>query len=132
MRRKLATTLTAALLITSTLTAPSAFAGTTSAQAYTCSFEVQEPYAYAGHYYGMSVIPSSSGVSSSGIEAQCLLKWAGFDPGTIDGVFGTNSRAAAKRFQSTMNSAYGYNLATDGIVGSRTWPVLRTYVYARS
>ncbi|MFD9539375.1 peptidoglycan-binding protein [Streptomyces sp. NPDC060022] len=132
MRRSIATVLTVAALITGTIAAPAAFAGTTTAQAYSCSFYAEEPYAYAGYYEGMMVVPSSSGVSSAGIEAQCLLKWAGFDPGTIDGVFGPNSRAAAKRFQSMMNNSYGYTLATDGIVGSKTWPALRTYVCYRT
>ncbi|MFE2019681.1 peptidoglycan-binding protein [Streptomyces sp. NPDC059499] len=132
MRRSIATALTVATLIAGTVAAPAAFAGTAAAQAYSCGFNAMEPYAYAGYYEGMTVVPSSSGVSSSGIEAQCLLKWAGFDPGTIDGVFGSNSRAAAKRFQTMMNNSYGYTLATDGIVGSKTWPALRTYVCYRS
>ncbi|MFH9983392.1 peptidoglycan-binding protein [Streptomyces sp. NPDC017179] len=132
MRRNLATALTATTLIFGTITAPAAFAGTATAQAYTCSFSVAEPYAYAGYYKGMTVVPSSTVVTTAGIEAQCLLKRAGFDPGTIDGVFGTNSRAAAKRFQTMMNNAFGYTLATDGIVGSETWPALRSYVCYRT
>ncbi|MFF3755257.1 peptidoglycan-binding protein [Streptomyces sp. NPDC002018] len=123
--------MTVATLTTGTIAAPAAFAGTTTAQAYSCSYDAAEPYAYAGYYEGMSVVPSSTVVTTAGIEAQCLLKWAGFDPGTIDGVFGTNSRAAAKRFQTMMNNSHGYTLATDGIVGSQTWPALRTYVCYR-
>ncbi|MEU5718666.1 peptidoglycan-binding domain-containing protein [Streptomyces sp. NPDC020403] len=130
MRRNIATALTAAVLITGTLTAPAAFAGTATAQAYTCRFSASEPYAYAGHYGGTTVVPSSTVVTSAGVEAQCLLTWAGFDPGTIDGVFG--AKAAAKKFQTMMNNAYGYSLATDGIVGSETWPALRTYVCYRT
>ncbi|MEU5718667.1 peptidoglycan-binding domain-containing protein [Streptomyces sp. NPDC020403] len=127
MRRNIAMALTAATLIVGTVAAPAAFAGTTTAQAYTCHYSVSAGKAYAGYYSGNTVIPSSTGVSSAGIEAQCLLKRAGFDPGTIDGVFGTNSKAAAKKFQTMMNNAYGYNIAIDGIVGSDTWPALRWY-----
>ncbi|NJQ02038.1 peptidoglycan-binding domain-containing protein [Streptomyces zingiberis] len=137
MRRSVATALTAATLITGAVTAPAAFATTattagTTAQAYSCRYSVSEPYAYAGHYSGTTVVPGSTVVTTAGIEAQCLLKRAGFDPGTIDGVFGSNSRAAAKRFQTMMNTTYGYQLATDGIVGSATWPALRTYVCYRT
>ncbi|MEU6809927.1 peptidoglycan-binding domain-containing protein [Streptomyces sp. NPDC046831] len=67
-------------------------------------------------------------MSSSGIEAQCLLKKVGFDPGTIDGVFGSRSKAAAKAFQSYVNDRTGYPAMTvDGVVGSQTWPELRYY-----
>ncbi|WP_139131366.1 peptidoglycan-binding domain-containing protein [Streptomyces griseus] len=127
MRRNIAMALMAATLIVGTVAAPAAFAGTTTAQAYTCHYSVSADKAYAGYYSGNTVIPSSTGVSSAGIEAQCLLKRAGFDPGTIDGVFGTNSKAAAKKFQTMMNNAFGYNIAIDGIVGSDTWPALRWY-----
>ncbi|NJQ02039.1 peptidoglycan-binding domain-containing protein [Streptomyces zingiberis] len=127
MRRDLAVALTAATLIAGTLTAPAAFAGTTTAQAYTCHYSVSGGRAYAGYYSGNTVVPSSGGVSNAGIEAQCLLKRAKFDPGTIDGVFGSNSRAATRRFQTLMNNAFGYNIAIDGIIGQETWPALRWY-----
>lgn len=120
--------LTAATLIAGTVAAPAALASSTSAQAYTCYYSEADANGYAGYYRGMTVIPSSTGVSSSGIEAQCLLKKVGFDPGTIDGVFGSNSKAAAKAFQSYVNDRSGYPVMTvDGIVGSQTWPELRYY-----
>ncbi len=119
--------LTAATLTAVTVTAPSAFAGTASAQAYTCRYSVSGGNAYAGYYSGNTVVPSRTTVTSAGIEAQCLLKRAKFDPGTIDGVFGPNSQAATKKFQTLMNNAFGYNTAIDGIVGSETWPALRWY-----
>ncbi|WP_069169746.1 peptidoglycan-binding domain-containing protein [Streptomyces griseus] len=131
MRTNIVTALTAAALIAGTVAAPAAFAGTTTAQAYTCHYSEQGVYTYAGYYGGNTVIPSSTGVSSAGIEAQCLLRAAGFDPGTIDGVFGANSKAAAKAFQSHVNDRSGYHvLDVDGIVGSDTWPELRYYVGA--
>ncbi|MGW4825771.1 peptidoglycan-binding domain-containing protein [Streptomyces sp. NPDC004227] len=127
-RRKIAMALTAATLIAGTVAAPAAFAGSISATAYTCRYSESGVYGYAGYYSGTTVIPSSTGVSSSGIEAQCLLKKVGFNPGTIDGVFGSNSKAAAKAFQSYVNDRVGYTvMKVDGIVGSETWPELRYY-----
>ena len=131
LRRNIAIALTAATLIAGTIAAPAAFAGPAVAQAYTCHYSESGVYAYAGYYSGNTVIPSSSGVSNAGIEAQCLLKKAGFNPGTIDGVFGSNSRAAAKAFQAYLNDRVGYHvLDVDGIVGSETWPELRYYIGA--
>jgi hypothetical protein len=127
MRRRLAVAAT-------TLVLGGAFAvvPTTSAfAAYSCGTEVAAGtnYMYSGYYTGTTVQPSSSGVSSAGIEAQCLLKRRGYNPGTVDGIFGTNSQNAAKAFQRRMNSAYRAGLTVDGKVGPRTWPYLRDLDY---
>ncbi|MEU3980427.1 peptidoglycan-binding domain-containing protein [Streptomyces sp. NPDC026672] len=53
------------------------------------------------------------------VEAQCLLRHRGFDPGGIDGVYGRNTTRAAKRFQEKAG------LPPDGIVGPHTWQALR-------
>ncbi|MFI2781318.1 glycoside hydrolase domain-containing protein [Streptomyces sp. ALB3] len=50
--------------------------------------------------------------------AQCLLKAAGFDPGTPDGIFGPDTTAAARNFQA------GRGLTADGAVGAKTWTAL--------
>ncbi|MGW1542020.1 glycoside hydrolase domain-containing protein [Streptomyces sp. NPDC002309] len=50
--------------------------------------------------------------------AQCLLKAAGYDPGTPDGIFGPDTTAAARNFQSSKG------LTADGAVGPRTWTAL--------
>ncbi|MEU5658439.1 glycoside hydrolase domain-containing protein [Streptomyces sp. NPDC047737] len=50
--------------------------------------------------------------------AQCLLKAAGFDPGTPDGIFGPATTAAARNFQA------GKGLTADGVVGAKTWTAL--------
>ncbi|MEU5362042.1 glycoside hydrolase domain-containing protein [Streptomyces sp. NPDC005925] len=50
--------------------------------------------------------------------AQCLLKAAGYDPGTPDGVFGSATTTAAKNFQAAKG------LAADGAVGPKTWTAL--------
>ncbi|MFG3662281.1 glycoside hydrolase domain-containing protein [Streptomyces sp. NPDC047706] len=50
--------------------------------------------------------------------AQCLLKAAGHDPGTPDGIFGPDTTTAARDFQA------GKQLTADGVVGPRTWTAL--------
>ncbi|TQS44050.1 peptidoglycan-binding domain-containing protein [Cryptosporangium phraense] len=97
-----------------------------AAAAYTCHYS-RNTFGYwqAGYYSGTTVQPSTTGVSSAGIEAQCLLKHYGYNPGTIDGVFGPNSQSAARRFQADMNSGWGYDLDVDGKIGPESWPPLR-------
>jgi peptidoglycan hydrolase-like protein with peptidoglycan-binding domain len=56
-------------------------------------------------------------------EAQCLLRYWGFNPGTIDGIFGTNTKAAVLGFQGWLHISCG--LAVDGIVGTHTWHALK-------
>lgn len=51
-------------------------------------------------------------------EAQTLLRNRGFDPGPIDGIFGTRTRSAVIAFQRSQN------LTPDGIIGVRTWTAL--------
>jgi hypothetical protein len=52
------------------------------------------------------------------LAAQCLLRAAGHDPGTPDGIFGPGTTAAARNFQS------GAGLTADGVIGARTWTAL--------
>ncbi|AZQ73104.1 MULTISPECIES: helix-turn-helix domain-containing protein [Streptomyces] len=53
------------------------------------------------------------------LEAQCLLRYHGFDPGIADGSYGEKSKDAAKAFQKARG------LVVDGIVGPDTWKELR-------
>ncbi|MCC3775236.1 helix-turn-helix domain-containing protein [Streptomyces sp. UNOB3_S3] len=53
------------------------------------------------------------------LEAQCLLRYHGFDPGIADGSYGDRSKDAAKAFQKARG------LVVDGIVGPDTWQELR-------
>src|SRR5215208_3503800 len=48
-------------------------------------------------------------------DLQEALKALGYDPGPIDGVFGTTTETAVKAFQQTRG------IAADGIVGKVTW-----------
>ncbi|MEU3254837.1 glycoside hydrolase domain-containing protein [Streptomyces sp. NPDC006997] len=50
--------------------------------------------------------------------AQCLLKAAGYDPGSPDGIFGSGTATAVRNFQSSRG------LSADGVVGPRTWTAL--------
>lgn len=52
------------------------------------------------------------------VEAQSLLRGCGYDPGTIDGIFGANTKAAVEAFQGAQG------LTPDGIIGPRTWAAL--------
>ncbi|MED1603063.1 N-acetylmuramoyl-L-alanine amidase [Alkalihalophilus marmarensis] len=49
---------------------------------------------------------------------QAALLFNGFDPGVVDGVNGTNTQSALKRFQRA------HGLTPDGIAGAQTWSVL--------
>ncbi len=52
------------------------------------------------------------------IDLQQALSALGFDPGTIDGIFGTRTEAAVKLFQKAKG------LVVDGIVGAKTWAAI--------
>lgn len=57
-------------------------------------------------------------------EIQANLRWRGYDIGRygVDGKFGKDTRSAVKKFQRN------WGLDDDGIVGPKTWQVLRTGV----
>jgi len=110
------------------------------AEAYGCSYSfnsgqvtVHDPggnftlsgQEFAGHYNGDTVVPLTGGVSAAGIEAQCLLRRAGYNPGTIDGVFGANSQAAARGLQTFVNNNFHARVSVDGLPGPQTWPWIR-------
>jgi peptidoglycan hydrolase-like protein with peptidoglycan-binding domain len=49
---------------------------------------------------------------------QTRLKQLGYDPGPIDGIFGSGTERAVKNFQADKG------LMVDGIVGKQTWGAL--------
>lgn len=128
-RRRTAIVLASLTLMGGTATggvAAAAETGATAAAAYPCNVSMNSSGRLsAGYYNGTTVVPSSSQVTAAGKEAQCLLQYQGYDPGTIDGIFGRDSQAAAKKFQRVVNHACNTNLAEDGQVGPQTWPRLR-------
>ena len=55
-------------------------------------------------------------------QLQTALKNAGYDPGSVDGKMGKKTREAIKAFQKANG------LAADGVVGKRTWSLLKGYL----
>jgi len=127
MRRSIAVAVTSLMLGGALAVGPAS----TAFAAYSCNIDVSGStnYMYAGYYSGTTVQPSSSGLSSAGIEAQCLLRSRAYNVGTVDGVFGSTSQSAARAFQTRMNSEYHAGLTVDGKIGPRTWPYLRDLDY---
>ncbi|GAB2804835.1 peptidoglycan-binding domain-containing protein [Streptomyces daliensis] len=121
----------AALALSGVSAAPAA-AADMSVQAYSCNITesngptIEDSKYHAGYYSGETVQPSSTSVSAAGKEAQCLLKYKGYSPGTVDGIFGSNSQSATKKFQTRVNELCKRKvLDVDGKVGPATWPYLR-------
>jgi len=56
---------------------------------------------------------------------QIALKNAGYNPGTLDGKMGKQTRDAIKAFQRANN------LPVDGKVGKQTWSLLGKYLYQK-
>ncbi|MEU0838317.1 helix-turn-helix domain-containing protein [Streptomyces sp. NPDC005962] len=84
-----------------------------------CDVRSEQGAIYAGHsrtwketvglgYYGERVA-----------EAECLLGHHGYDTGRVDGLYDIATRDAARRAQRDAG------VVPDGIIGQRTWPVLR-------
>lgn len=58
-------------------------------------------------------------------QIQTALKNAGYNPGTIDGRLGSQTKEAIKSFQKDNG------LHVDGRVGKKTWNLLRKYLYQK-
>jgi peptidoglycan hydrolase-like protein with peptidoglycan-binding domain len=58
-------------------------------------------------------------------QIQIALKNAGYDPGTIDGKMGRQTKEAIRAFQRANN------LHADGKVGKNTWKLLGQYLYQK-
>jgi len=58
-------------------------------------------------------------------QIQIALANAGYNPGTIDGNMGKQTRDTIKAFQRANN------LSADGKVGKRTWALLKEYLYKK-
>jgi transcriptional regulator with XRE-family HTH domain len=84
---------------------------------YSCVVRRREGLLYAGYSTTRTALLSGPGWDV--VEAQCLLRYKGFDPGGVDGVYGPNTTRAVKRLQN------GAGLPPDGLVGPNTWQVLR-------
>lgn len=59
-------------------------------------------------------------------QIQIALRNAGYNPGSIDGKMGRQTREAIKAFQRANN------LTADGKVGKLTWVLLKEYLYKKA
>lgn len=95
-----------------------------------CVMDTSTPTHHYGHYRGHTAIPSTTQVTSSGLEAQCILAyWSQYidipHPGPYDGIFGPRSQASMLAFQEWANDQNDAGLDQDGLPGPQSWPVLR-------
>ncbi|MDJ1135988.1 peptidoglycan-binding protein [Streptomyces iconiensis] len=86
---------------------------------YRCDVQRHDGRTYAGHSATRQKVIEINSVGWEVVEAQCLLREAGFSPQGTDGIYGDNTVNAVKRFQK------GQGLADDGAVGPETWKALR-------
>lgn len=61
-------------------------------------------------------------VDVNAFDVQTSLKNAGYYDGKIDGKLGSKTKSAIKSFQRD------HELTVDGIIGKRTWSMLKTYL----
>ncbi|WP_407564845.1 protein kinase domain-containing protein [Streptomyces sp. 184] len=72
-------------------------------------------------YYSGTALTQNGDSGERVVQVQCILRARGYDLGAggVDGMFGANTEAAVKSFQSAKG------LAVDGQVGPDTWGALR-------
>jgi len=79
---------------------------------------VSVPGSFAGHVYAAQVSLHYGDKGTDVIQLQQLLNKLGFPSGTPNGVFGSTTQAAVKKFQ------IAHHVTSDGIVGPITWLLL--------
>jgi peptidoglycan hydrolase-like protein with peptidoglycan-binding domain len=65
-----------------------------------------------------TVVLKKDSIGAEVTDLQYILQVRGFNPGTVDGQFGSMTVEAVKQFQQSKN------LAADGIVGAATWEAM--------
>ncbi|WP_151477115.1 peptidoglycan-binding protein [Streptomyces albicerus] len=88
-------------------------------QTYECHDGRKDGGLYAGYSLSNEVLLDLNSTGWDVVEAQCLLRRHGFEPGSTDGLYGERTKDAARAFQRARG------LALDGIVGPDTWRELR-------
>ncbi|MFD5392698.1 helix-turn-helix domain-containing protein [Streptomyces sp. NPDC127097] len=88
-------------------------------ETFGCRLQRRDGALYAGHSLTGTAVLGSGAKGWDVVEAQCLLRRHGYDPGVVDGVVGGRTLRAVKRLQA------GSGLPTDGIVDPATWKALR-------
>ncbi|NLU66824.1 helix-turn-helix domain-containing protein [Streptomyces sp. HNM0574] len=86
---------------------------------YRCDIQRHDGRTYAGHSVTRTALMEYNSTTWDVVEAQCLLRAAGYQPGAIDGVYRNGTERAVKRLQSDAG------IPDDGKVGPDTWKVLR-------
>ncbi|MEU5541122.1 peptidoglycan-binding protein [Streptomyces sioyaensis] len=88
-------------------------------ETFECRVRRQEGVLSAGRSRTDTALLGSGATGWDVVEAQCLLRHQGCDPGAVDGIVGGKTVRAVKRLQARAG------LPTDGIIGPDTWKVLR-------
>ncbi|MGW2179074.1 helix-turn-helix domain-containing protein [Streptomyces sp. NPDC001732] len=88
-------------------------------QTYECTVQRKDGRLRAGHSDTREMLLDINSTGFDVVEAQCLLREKGFDPGVFDGLYDERTKGAAKKFQQA------HHLVVDGIIGPDTWRELR-------
>ncbi|MDK0520036.1 helix-turn-helix domain-containing protein [Streptomyces sp. ML-6] len=88
-------------------------------QTYECTVQRKGGTLRAGHSDTREMLLDINSTGFDVVEAQCLLREQGFDPGVFDGLYDERTKEAAKKFQQARH------LVVDGIIGPDTWRELR-------
>lgn len=77
----------------------------------------------AGYSWTWKTVVSRGARGNTVKEIQCLLDFHGYSPGHLDGIYGSQTADAVRRFQKRRCTAS----APDGVVGKATWYCLRAH-----
>ncbi|MFF2011516.1 helix-turn-helix domain-containing protein [Streptomyces sp. NPDC058195] len=94
-------------------------AGYLRGRTYPCAVRREHRELRAGHSDTREMLLDINSTGFDVVEAQCLLREKGFDPGATDGLYDERAKGAAKKFQQARR------LVVDGIIGQDTWRELR-------
>lgn len=86
---------------------------------YACDVSRKDSGLHAGYSIARESLLDINSASWDVVEAQCLVRRHGFDPGDTDGVYGQRTKDAITAFQKQRR------IGIDGIVGPDTWRELR-------
>ncbi|GFH37916.1 helix-turn-helix domain-containing protein [Streptomyces pacificus] len=86
---------------------------------YACDVSRKDNGLHAGYSIARDSLLDINSTGWDVVEAQCLVRWHGSDPGDTDGVYGQRTKDAVTAFQKQRG------IGIDGIVGPDTWGELR-------
>jgi len=92
-----------------------------------CAFALLFSFAAPPEHAGAAAATLRQGSTNGDVwDVQYRLKVMGYYEQPLDGAYGPNTAAAVRRFQNN------YGLTADGIVGERTWAVLKKYTLSQT